>query len=449
MTTQQSFKRRVRTRMEKTGESYTAARAQLIPDAEPEWEARISAEKVRERTGRTWNQWFTLLDEWGGAQREHGEIAAWLGAEHGVPGWWAQGITVEYEKARGLRPPGGDRDGTMNAGASKTVAVPVERLYEAFVELGAARAVAAERAAEPAHRPAAPHRPLRLGRRHDARDRRLPGQGRRQEHGRDLARAVARQRVGGADEGLLARAAGGPEGGARGVDARANVNCAGWGGWRAGPRGRISAAGVVYESIGPIGSPTRRVGLSPSNTRFSNPTPARGVACARIPCTNRPTADQPRRLHRSLTQPQFAEPAAARVSRRRTAPGRPIRHCHGVTRAPCPACAWPWRARPSPRRAAATSRRLSSHRRMRPEGCFGSVMSRSSRPRPVRGYASARRASSPGAGRRRRCRPAARPLRRARRRSRRSRRARRSCASPGARSGSPRACRRDPGAGSR
>ena len=137
MTTQQSFKRRVRARMEKTGESYTAARAQLLPkaEAEPEWEARISAEKVRDRTGRTWNEWFALLDEWGAAEREHHEIAAWLGAEHAVAGWWAQGITVEYEKARGLRPPGGDRDGTLNAGASKTVAVPVERLFDAFADL--------------------------------------------------------------------------------------------------------------------------------------------------------------------------------------------------------------------------------------------------------------------------------------------------------------------------
>jgi hypothetical protein len=137
MTTQQSFKRRVRARMEKTGESYTAARAQLLPtlEPEPEWEARISAEKVRERTGRTWNQWFALLDEWGGAEREHPEIATWLRAEHGVHGWWAQGITVEYEKARGLRPAGGDRDGTLNAGASRTVAVPVERLFEAFADV--------------------------------------------------------------------------------------------------------------------------------------------------------------------------------------------------------------------------------------------------------------------------------------------------------------------------
>jgi len=132
MTTQQSFKRRVRARMEKTGESYTTARAQLIPDSEPEWEARISAEKVRERTGRTWNEWFALLDAWGAAEREHSEIATWLRAEHGVPGWWAQGVTVEYEKARGLRPVGGDRDGTYNVSASKTIAVPVERLFEAW-----------------------------------------------------------------------------------------------------------------------------------------------------------------------------------------------------------------------------------------------------------------------------------------------------------------------------
>ena len=135
MTTQQSFKRRVRDRMEKTGESYTAARAQLIPAAEPEYEPRFSDEKVRERTGHIWRDWFALLDEWGAAEREHPEIAAWLQNEHGVGGWWAQGITVEYEKARGLRPVGGDRDGTLNAGASKTVAVPVARLFEAFADL--------------------------------------------------------------------------------------------------------------------------------------------------------------------------------------------------------------------------------------------------------------------------------------------------------------------------
>jgi hypothetical protein len=137
MTTQQSFKRRIRARMEKTGESYTAARAQLLPEppAVPAHEPRISDEKVAEKTGRVWRDWFDLLDAWGGVDRPHPEIATWLRAEHGVPGWWAQGITVEYEKARGLRPVGGDRDGTLNVSASKTVAVPVERLYATFADL--------------------------------------------------------------------------------------------------------------------------------------------------------------------------------------------------------------------------------------------------------------------------------------------------------------------------
>ena len=133
MTTQQSFKRRVRSRMEKTGESYTAARAQLLPDPVPEYVPRFSDEAVRRNTGgRGYRELFAALDEWGAAERPHGEIARWLSDEYGIPGWWCQNITVEYERARGLRPVGGDRDGTLNVSASKTVAVPAEHLYEAF-----------------------------------------------------------------------------------------------------------------------------------------------------------------------------------------------------------------------------------------------------------------------------------------------------------------------------
>lgn len=135
MTTQQSFKRRVRARMEKTGESYTAARAQLLPDPEPEYEPQYSDEAVRTNTGRGYREWFAALDEWGAAERPHGEIARWLGDEFGVPGWWCQNVTVEYERFRGLRPLRGDRTGAHNVGASKTVAVPVERLFDAFADL--------------------------------------------------------------------------------------------------------------------------------------------------------------------------------------------------------------------------------------------------------------------------------------------------------------------------
>lgn len=136
MTTQKSFKHAVRERMAKTGERYTAARSQLLPDEDEALAYRpaMSPDAVRRATGRDWDEWFAALDEWGATGHEHKAIATWLREEHGVPGWWAQNVTVEYERARGLRSLGSGRDGLFSVGASRTVAVPVERLYAAFVD---------------------------------------------------------------------------------------------------------------------------------------------------------------------------------------------------------------------------------------------------------------------------------------------------------------------------
>ncbi len=151
MTKQQSFKRRVRERMAKTQESYTAARRQLLnksldppspavtdPAApsgtDPAVWSGTTDESVRNRTGRGWDDWFALLDEWDAATRKHPEIARWLVAEHGVDGWWAQNITVGYEQARGIRAVGQRGDGSYSATASKTVNVPVDRLFDAFTD---------------------------------------------------------------------------------------------------------------------------------------------------------------------------------------------------------------------------------------------------------------------------------------------------------------------------
>ena len=137
MTRQRSFKRLVRTRMEKTGESYTAARATLLSAEEPRPGERpaltISEEAIVNRTGHGWEHWFDLLDEWGGTEHSHPEIVKWLTAEHEVGGWNAQSITVSYERARGMRAVGENADG-FAVTASKTVAVPVERLYDAFTD---------------------------------------------------------------------------------------------------------------------------------------------------------------------------------------------------------------------------------------------------------------------------------------------------------------------------
>jgi hypothetical protein len=95
MTRQKSFKGRIRARMDKTSESYTTARRQLLakagsetPADAPKARRPYSDEVIRANTGRTWDEWFTLLDAWGGAERPHPEIARWLVEEHGVGGWW-------------------------------------------------------------------------------------------------------------------------------------------------------------------------------------------------------------------------------------------------------------------------------------------------------------------------------------------------------------------------
>jgi hypothetical protein len=137
MTTQKSFKRLVRTRMEKTGESYTAARAALLAAEGPKVTAgpalTVSDEVIRDRTGRGWEEWFELLDEWGAVERSHAEIARWLADEQEIDGWSSQAVTVSYERARMGRAVGERPDG-FTITAQKTVAVPVERLYEACVD---------------------------------------------------------------------------------------------------------------------------------------------------------------------------------------------------------------------------------------------------------------------------------------------------------------------------
>jgi hypothetical protein len=92
-----------------------------------------NVEGVRRATGRGREEWFGLLDAWGAAGRPYREIADWLMGEHDLSRWWAQKLIVEYEQERGLRPPGVRPDGSFEVSASKTVAVPLDRLFDAFV----------------------------------------------------------------------------------------------------------------------------------------------------------------------------------------------------------------------------------------------------------------------------------------------------------------------------
>lgn len=98
-----------------------------------------SDEAVRAATGRGWNDWHAVLERMGAADLAHKEIAARLAAEHGVPSWWAQTITVEYERAAGRREVGQRCDGDFTAGATKTVPGTLDDALAAWERLAGTR----------------------------------------------------------------------------------------------------------------------------------------------------------------------------------------------------------------------------------------------------------------------------------------------------------------------
>jgi hypothetical protein len=140
MTTQKLFKRRVRERMSKTGESYTAARRHVALTRDRLASAGsglasatelASDQKISEATGRSWKAWLSLLDRWGARLRKRGDTVDFLMAEHAVAGWWAQTIATGYERARGMRLKHQQPDG-FTISASKTVGVSIGVLFDAF-----------------------------------------------------------------------------------------------------------------------------------------------------------------------------------------------------------------------------------------------------------------------------------------------------------------------------
>lgn len=154
MPANKDFKRLVRGRMRKTGESYTTARMHLLqqasmrPASAPASRANASPVKpspadyarlagmadatLKAKTGCTWERWVKSLDHVEANTWTHREIAQYVHEKYKVSGWWAQMVTVGYERIRGLRDKGQRRGGGYEVNKSKTIAVPVRRLFRAF-----------------------------------------------------------------------------------------------------------------------------------------------------------------------------------------------------------------------------------------------------------------------------------------------------------------------------
>lgn len=93
----------------------------------------MSDEAIRKGSGKTWADWVEILDAWGAADKPHKEIAQHV-HDLGVGDWWAQGVTVGYERIKGLREVGQVGDGEYQGSASKTFPVAVDRLFAAWTD---------------------------------------------------------------------------------------------------------------------------------------------------------------------------------------------------------------------------------------------------------------------------------------------------------------------------
>jgi hypothetical protein len=137
-------KRIIRNRMKKTGESYTAARAHVLSKTEAKQPAApivdyaalagMSDNSIAKKTGRSWHEWVHVLDAAAAAAMPHRDIAALVQQKHRVGDWWAQTVTVGYERIKGLRERGQRRSGAYEASKSRTFNVPVTALFDAWVD---------------------------------------------------------------------------------------------------------------------------------------------------------------------------------------------------------------------------------------------------------------------------------------------------------------------------
>src|SRR5687767_5389001 len=158
MTRARALKQTIRARAAKTGERYTTARRHVLRElnqtsatakavalqtsvattaekpATKTTKGAISNASVLKKTGKDLAHWCAVLDKFGAVEKGHTASARHLYETHGVDGWYAQGITVSYERERGVRGVNQRCDGAWEVSVSKTVTATTAQLVKAFTD---------------------------------------------------------------------------------------------------------------------------------------------------------------------------------------------------------------------------------------------------------------------------------------------------------------------------
>lgn len=156
MTRARALKHVIRARAAKTGERYTTARRHILRElneTRPAPAKAVSRETSMQtagskttrgalsdasslkRTGHDLAHWYAVLDKFGAVEKGHTAAARHLHQAHGVDGWYSQGITVAYERERGVRGVNQRCDGAWEVSVSKTVTAKTAELVKAFTDV--------------------------------------------------------------------------------------------------------------------------------------------------------------------------------------------------------------------------------------------------------------------------------------------------------------------------
>lgn len=86
---------------------------------------------IHAETGRSLDEWFALLDAFGGPAKGRREIGNHLLATYRIDPWWVATLNIEYEAHHGLREKDGKPKGYMVC-ATKSIKAPAQACFDAF-----------------------------------------------------------------------------------------------------------------------------------------------------------------------------------------------------------------------------------------------------------------------------------------------------------------------------
>jgi hypothetical protein len=100
----------------------------------------MSDAAVKAKTGQSWNEWRITLDKLGAKTLDHADIVKLIAEKYKLTWWWAQGVTVGYERLTGKRALYQKKDG-FAAGVSKTCSAKAKPLFSVFDDSKTRRAL--------------------------------------------------------------------------------------------------------------------------------------------------------------------------------------------------------------------------------------------------------------------------------------------------------------------